>query len=165
VAGTKEGVMRVRSSKRPLTAVLIGLVAAGLLAVGLSVAAPAGAAAPLQLTFAKQSVVPIGSGVWEGTVSGDVDGDLRTVLTGCNGPNPCSGTIWHVEFDWIIDAGAESFTAHLSGVLNNTTGAVVMNGTVVDGFLQGAQVHEEGQLVNPGTLAFEGTIQVMPSTA
>jgi hypothetical protein len=40
-----------------------------------------------------------------------------------------------------------------------------MNGTVVDGFLQGAQVHEEGQLVNPGTLAFEGTIQVMPSTA
>ena len=52
--------MRVRSSKRPLVAVLIGLVAAGLLTVGLSVAAPAGAAAPLRLTFEKQSVEPVG---------------------------------------------------------------------------------------------------------
>ena len=40
-----------------------------------------------------------------------------------------------------------------------------MDGTVVDGFLQGAQVHEEGQLVDAATLAFEGSIQVMPSTA
>jgi hypothetical protein len=40
-----------------------------------------------------------------------------------------------------------------------------MDGTVVDGFLQGAQVHEEGQLVDPATLGFEGTIRVMPSTA
>ena len=70
-----------------------------------------------------------------------------------------------VTFDWIITAGAESFTAHLSGVLNTQTGAVVMNGTVVDGFLRGAQVHEVGQLVNPAALGFEGTISVMPSTA
>jgi hypothetical protein len=103
--------------------------------------------------------------VWEGRVSGDVDGELTTVLRGCTGPNQCSGQIWHVEFDWTIDAGAESFTAHLTGVLNTVTGKVVMNGTVVDGFLQDAQVHEEGQLVNAATLAFEGTIRVMPSTA
>ena len=31
--------------------------------------------------------------------------------------------------------------------------------------LQGAQVHEEGQLVDAATLRFEGTIQVMPATA
>lgn len=155
-------VMRVRSSKRLLISALVGLVAAGVLSLGLSFAAPAGAAAPLGLTFEKKAVAV---GVWEGSVSGDVDGDLTTVLTGCTGPNPCSGEIWHVEFDWIIDAGAESFTAHLSGVLNNVTGAVIMNGTVVDGFLQGAQVHEEGQLVDAATLAFEGSIQVMPSTA
>jgi hypothetical protein len=67
--------------------------------------------------------------------------------------------------DWVIDAGAESFTAHLSGVLNNVTGSVVMNGTVVDGFLEGAQVHEAGQLVNAETLGFEGTIRIMPATA
>ena len=39
-----------------------------------------------------------------------------------------------------------------------------MNSTVVDGFLQGAQVHEEGQLVDAATLRFEGTIQIMPAT-
>jgi hypothetical protein len=154
--------MSVRSSKRLGVSILIGLMAAGLLAFGLSFASPASASAPLGLTFEKESVAP---GVWQGSVSGDVDGGLTTVLTSCNGPNPCSGRIWHVEFDWIIDAGPESFTAHLSGILNNVTGAVIMNGTVVDGFLQGAQVHEEGQLVNAATLAFAGTITVMPATA
>jgi hypothetical protein len=154
--------MAVCGSRRLKVSALVGLIAAGLLFLGLSFAVPASASAPLQLTFEKESVAP---GMWEGTVSGDVDGDLTTFLTSCTGPDPCSGPIWHVEFDWIIDAGGESFTAHLSGVLNNVTGAVIMNGTVVDGFLQGAQVHEEGQLVDAATLRFEGTIQVMPATA
>jgi hypothetical protein len=142
--------------------VLVGLMVAGLLSVSPVLAAPASATPPLNLTFEKEAVAV---GVWEGSVSGDVNGDLRTVLTSCSGPAPCSGQIWHVEFDWIIDAGTESFTAHLSGMLNNLTGSVVMDGTVVDGFLQGAQVHEEGQLVNAATLRFEGTISVMPATA
>jgi hypothetical protein len=154
--------MSVRSSKRLWVSVLIGLIAAGLLSCGLSFASPASANAPLRLTFEKEAAAP---GVWEGSVTGDVDGDLTTVLTSCNGPKPCSGRIWHVEFDWIVDAGAESFTAHLTGILNNVTGAAIMNGTVVDGFLQGAQVHEQGQLVNAATLRFEGTITVMPATA
>jgi hypothetical protein len=154
--------MTVRSSTRRSVSVLVALMVAGLLSVGLSLAAPAGAAEPLRLTFEKESVAV---GMWEGSVSGDVHGDLTSVLTSCTGPNPCSGTIWHVEFDWIIQAGAESFTAHLSGILNLQTGAAIMDGTVVDGFLQGAQVHEEGQLVNAATLRFEGTIRVMPATA
>jgi hypothetical protein len=154
--------MTVRSSTRRSVSVLVALMVAGLLSVGLSFAAPAGAVEPLRLTFVKESVA---IGMWEGSVSGDVHGDLTSVLTSCTGPNPCSGTIWHVEFDWIIQAGAESFTAHLSGILNLQTGAAIMDGTVVDGFLQGAQVHEEGQLVNAATLRFEGTIHVMPATA
>jgi hypothetical protein len=154
--------MSVRSSKRLWVSVLIGLMAAGLLSFGLSFASPASATAPLRLTFEKEAAT---AGVWEGSVSGDVDGGLTTMLTSCNGPNPCSGRIWHVEFDWIVAAGAESFTAHLSGILNNVTGVAIMDGTVVDGFLQGAQVHEKGQLVNAATLRFEGTITVMPATA
>lgn len=156
--------MAVHSSTRRWLSVVVALMAAGLLSVGLGFAAPAGAdsTAPLRLTFAKEAVAV---GVWEGTVSGDVAGDLTSKLTACTGPNPCSGTIWHVEFDWIIQAGAESFTAHLTGVLNNKTGAAIMDGTVVDGFLQGAQVHEEGHLVDAATLRFEGTIRVMPATA
>jgi hypothetical protein len=154
----KENVMAERGSKRLRATALVALVAAGLLLF----AVPAGASSPVNLTFEKEAVAP---GAWEGTVSGDINGDLKSFLTACSGPNPCSGRIWHVEFDWVIDAGAESFTAHLSGVLNNVTGSVVMNGRVVDGFLEGAQVHEAGQLVNAETLAFEGTIRIMPATA
>jgi hypothetical protein len=150
--------MAERGSRRLRAAALVALAAAGLLFL----AVPAGASAPLNLTFEKESV---GEGAWAGTVSGDISGDLKSFLTACTGPKACSGRIWHVEFDWVIDAGAESFTAHLSGVLNTVTGKVVMNGTVVEGFLEGARVHEAGQLVDAETLGFEGTIRIMPATA
>jgi hypothetical protein len=154
----KESVMAERGSKRLRATALVALMVAGLFFL----AVPARASSPVNLTFEKESV---GERAWAGTVSGDINGDLKSFLTACTGPNPCSGRIWHVEFDWVIDAGAESFTAHLSGVLNNVTGSVVMNGTVVEGFLEGAQVHEAGQLVNAETLGFEGTIRIMPATA
>ena len=114
--------------------------------------------APVLLHFEKSA---IGPGIWEGSVSGDVTGNLRTELTSLR----IAGPIWHVTFDWIIDAGDHSFTARLKGTLNTLTGRVVMNGTVVDGWLLGAQVHEEGQLIDPSTFRFQGTIQVMPATA
>ena len=114
--------------------------------------------APVLLNFDKSLV---GEGVWEGSVSGDVTGNLRTELTSLR----VAGPIWHVQFNWIIDAGPHSFTAHLKGTLNTLTGRVVMNGTIVDGWLLGAQVHEEGLLIDPATLGFQGTIRVTPATA
>jgi len=114
--------------------------------------------APVYLNFDKTLVE---NGIWEGSVTGDVIGDLRTELTSLQ----VSGPIWLVKFNWIIDAGQYSFTAHLNGTLNTLTGQVVMNGTIVEGWLSGAQVHEEGQLVDPNTLRFQGTIQVMPATS
>jgi hypothetical protein len=59
--------MAVSGSKRLGVSALVGLIAAGLLILGLSFAVPASASAPLQLTFEKESVAP---GMWEGTVSG-----------------------------------------------------------------------------------------------
>lgn len=76
-----------------------------------------------------------------------------------------AGVIWHVEFDWIINAGPQSFTARLTGILNTETGHVVMNGKVIQGWLLGAQVHEEGQLVDAATLGFDGQIRILPGTA
>jgi hypothetical protein len=116
--------------------------------------------APVNLTFAKESSGP---GEWQGVVGGDVEGQLTTVLTGLR----VTGSIWQVEFDWIIEAAdpAYSFTARLTGILNTKTGKVVMNGTVVEGWLLGARVHEEGQLVNPDTLGFIGSIRILPATA
>ncbi len=113
---------------------------------------------PINLTFDKSAVAP---GVWEGTVSGDVEGTLTTVLVDLRERGPT----WHVEFDWIIGAGDQSFTARLRGILNTQTGRVVMNGTVTEGWLAGAQVHEEGELIDPTTLRFQGTIRVMPASA
>jgi hypothetical protein len=113
---------------------------------------------PVRLEFAKCAIA---EGVWEGTVTGDIEGDLRTELTSLRETGP----IWHVTFNWIVTAGEQSFTAALSGTLNTLTGRVVMNGTIVEGYLVGAQVHEEGQLVDAVNSCFAGTIRIMPATA
>ena len=77
-------------------------------------------------------------------------------------PAGSSGPIWFVTFDWIIDAGPSSFTARLSGILNTSTGGVVMTGRVISGYRLGAMVIEQGQLADPATSSFAGTIDVMP---
>jgi hypothetical protein len=56
-------------------------------------------------------------------------------------------------------------TAVLDGSFNFSTGKTVLNGTVVDGWLAGAQVHEEGQLVGLDPFTFVGTVQLMPGSA
>jgi hypothetical protein len=112
---------------------------------------------PVRLTFEKAAVA---AGVWEGTISGDIEGTLQSVLLTVDETGP----IWHVTFDWIIGSGERSFTARLDGVLNTQTGAVVMDGTVNDGYLLGARVHETGQLVEAATSRFTGSITVFPAT-
>ena len=137
--------------------ILLLLVAVASLAA--SAAAPAAASnEPVRLSFDKSLVGP---GVWEGTVGGDISGSITTRLTEVR----IAGPIWHVRFEFAIHAGARSFTTELAGILNTDTGAVVMNGTVVDGYLEGAQVHEQAQLVDPSSLRFQGSIRLMPATA
>ena len=62
-------------------------------------------------------------------------------------------------------AGRGALTAVLDGSFNFSTGKTVLNGTVVDGWLAGAQVHEEGQLVGLDPFTFVGTVQLMPGSA
>jgi hypothetical protein len=114
---------------------------------------------PIRLSFEK---CPSGAGVWAGTVAGDVTGTLTTRLTSVD----ASDGILHVNFDWIVGAGTRSFRANLDGILSTETGRVVMNGTVVEGWLEGAQVHEEGLLApDLGAVCFRGSIRLMPATA
>jgi hypothetical protein len=112
---------------------------------------------PVRLTFDKAAVA---AGAWEGTISGDIEGTLQTVLLTVDETGP----IWHVTFDRIIGSGDRSFTARLDGVLNRQTGAVVMDGTVTEGYLLGARVHETGQLADAPTSRFTGSITVFPAT-
>jgi len=62
-------------------------------------------------------------------------------------------------------AGGRSLTAVLDGRFNFSTGKTVLNGTVVGGWLAGAQVHEEGQLVGLDPLTFVGTVQLLPGSS
>jgi hypothetical protein len=141
-----------------MSKVSIALLAA--FAVTVAAAPVVGAAgAPVRLSFQK---CPSGPGIWSGAVAADVTGTLTTQLKSAT----ASDGILHVNFDWIVGAGAHSFTANLDGILSTRTGRVVMNGTVVEGWLEGAQVHEEGQLApDLGTLCFRGSIRLMPTTA
>lgn len=145
--------MTWRLSPVPLLAVF-----AAVCALGASAPSASAASEPVRLSFDKSSVAP---GVWEGNVSGDIRGDLTTKLLS----RRVTGLIWQVEFDFIVDAGSSSFTTRLTGILNTETGAVVMNGRVSEGYLLGAQVHEEGQLIDPAMLRFVGTIGLLPATA
>ena len=119
-------------------------------------AAATAKAPPVHLTFSKQLSGP---GVWSGAVAGDIEGALTTRLISIDDHKPVN----RVTFDWIVDAGERSFTARLHGTLDTLTGAVEMKGRVVEGYLEGSQVREAGQLVDPATLAFEGTIDVRPA--
>jgi hypothetical protein len=134
------------------------VLAALLSAVGaVSISTTASAkATPVHLTFSKQSSGP---GVWSGAVAGDIEGALTTRLISIDEHKP----VMRVTFDWIVDAGERSFTARLHGTLDTNTGAVEMKGRVVEGYLDGSQVREAGQLVDPATSAFEGTIDIRPA--
>ncbi|MDP8905595.1 MAG: hypothetical protein M3N29_09860 [Chloroflexota bacterium] len=117
--------------------------------------------APIRISFDKSIVDP--GGVWEGTVSGAVDGDLTTHLLAA--PDE-TGQVWHVSFDWVVvaDDPDYSFVALTEGILNLRTGRVVMNGTVDSGWMAGARVHEEGQLIDAASLRFQGEITILPAT-
>lgn len=43
--------------------------------------------------------------------------------------------------------------------------AVAGGRDLVDGFLEGANVHDQGQLVDAAALRFQGSIRPMPATA
>jgi hypothetical protein len=112
--------------------------------------------APLIWTFDKCATGP---GVWQGIAHGpgNTEEPLETQLTSLRQ----TGDVLHVDFNWYV---GETYLAQLSGTLNVTTGAVVMNGQVAEGSYVASQVHEEGQLYDPTRSCFAGTIQVMPAT-
>ena len=143
--------------------VLVGLV--GLFVLGLlALAWPAGRVAaeadraPVRMRFNKAD--PDGDFVWNGRVRGGITGQLETRLLDAQQ----DGDILYVVFEWDVDSirPRRSFVATLEGTLNLVTGAVVMDGVVTEGYLLGAQVHEEGQLINAENSRFKGTIEITP---
>lgn len=128
---------------------------------------------PVEVTFTKWGT---GSGL-AGVTSGDVPGTFAgTVL---NRDPFDNGTIVQLEAQYGVTAadGAHSFVAHIEGTQNNQTRQAVFNGTVIGGWLVGAQVHVTYDIIDPapgtscvpaapvGRRCFQGTIRIMPGSA
>jgi hypothetical protein len=75
------------------------------------------------------------------------------------------GNTQHFDATVAVNASGGTFTAFVSGQINFSTGRVVLNGTVTSGWMAGARVQEESQLIDPATGSFTGTIQVMPASS
>jgi hypothetical protein len=79
-----------------------------------------------------------------------------------------NGNIQQFRTTLELSLDGRSLTAILTGQFNFSTGRVVLNGQVTDGWLSGAQVHEESQYVgddpDTGGPIFAGTVRLMPGS-
>jgi hypothetical protein len=130
-----------------------------LLAVGAVVASTGTAAASnavIVIPFEKHWVGP---GHYVGTAcdGGSIDMQLSN--------SSVTGDVQHFTATVQVALPGRSLIAVLYGSFNFSTGKTVLNGAVVDGWLAGARVHEEGRLVGFDPLTFAGTVQLMPSSA
>lgn len=108
------------------------------------------------IAFEKQWVGP---GHYVGT-AGD-DGTIEMFIY----DSSTTGDVQHFTATVLLSVPEGSLTAILDGRFNFNTGRVVLNGVVVDGWLEGARVHEDSQLVGLDPLTFVGTVQLMPGSA
>lgn len=134
---------------RRLTAVLMGA-----MALVMAFAGPASAAErPIVLGFDKAWAA---TDYYVGTVDGG--GTIEMWLSN----KSVIGNTQHFDATVEVSSLSGSFTAFVSGQINFSTGRVVLNGTITSGWLAGAQVQEESQLLDPAIGSFEGTIRIMP---
>jgi hypothetical protein len=140
---------------------------------GVSAQTQASGGHPVEVTFTKWGT---GSGL-AGVTGGDAPGTFAgTVLSRDPFDN---GTIVQLEARYGVTGAdpAHSFVAHIEGQQNNQTRQAVFNGTVIDGWLAGAQVHVTYDIIDPATgtscvpeapvnrRCFQGTIRILPGSA
>jgi hypothetical protein len=126
-----------------------------------------GRAANVEVTFTKWvPAFPTLAGVTGGDVPGTFAGAVlnRDVFD--------NGNIVQLEarYQVIGQDAAHSFVAHIEGKQNNETQEAVFNGTIIEGWLLGAQVHVTYDRIAPcpafgQAVCFTGVIRVMPGSA
>ena len=130
--------------------------------------------ADVEVTFTKWiTSFPAMAGVTGGDVPGTFAGAVLSFDPFDN------GTIVELEARYEVTAAnpAHSFVLHIEGKQNNPTQKAVLNGTVIEGWLVGAQVHVTYDVVVPATgtscvpaapvnsPCFQGTIRILPGSA
>jgi hypothetical protein len=137
---------------KTLIGTLMALLAATLLA-GPAVAADQ---RPIVLEFDKQWAAP---DYYVGTITGG--GTITMSLY----DKSIRGNTQHFSATVEINIAEGSSIAAVHGAFNFSTGKVVLTGAVTSGWLAGARVLEESQLVDVDTFRFLGSVQLMPASA
>lgn len=127
-----------------------------------------GSVANVEVTFTKW--VEPSFPTFAGVAGGDVPGTFAaTVLSRTAFDN---GNIVQLEarYEVIGDDAGHSFVALIEGTQNNQTQKAVLNGTIVEGWLVGAQVHVSFDVIRPcpefgKSVCFTGVVRVMPGSA
>jgi hypothetical protein len=140
-------------------------------ALAVSLLAPTSAraddSAPVHLTFEKTLAGPGPAPYlfhFTGSFSGDFSGQLwvgQLVREFVDEQHQ----IVHVVADYVFtaDDGIHSFTARVEGHANFHTSEAVLNGVVTAGWLEGAQVQDEFDILGGGH--FQGTFRISPASA
>ena len=130
--------------------------------------------ANVEVTFTKWiTTAPAMAGVTGGDVPGTFAGAVLSRDAFDN------GTIVQLEARYEVTGAdpAHSFVAHIEGKQNNPTQRAVLNGTVIQGWLVGAQVQVTFDVVQPpagtscvpaapvNSRCFQGTIRILPGSA
>jgi hypothetical protein len=112
-----------------------------------------------------------------GVTGGDVPGTFAGAVLSRDPFD--NGTIVQLEARYEVTAAnpAHSFVAHIEGKTNNPTQQAVLNGTVISGWMAGAEVHVTFDVIPPAAdfrcvptapanrTCFQGTIRILPGSA
>jgi hypothetical protein len=101
---------------------------------------------------------------------GVVGGDIVGKFGGAVYERTVDGSLVHLDAIYIVIAPdpAKSFTAHVEGTEDLSTLKAVLDGRVVDGFMNNAHVHVQFDVITctqaPNGTCFQGTISVRRSS-
>lgn len=133
-------------------------------ALAVSVSGVSASNSSIVIPFEKHAVGP---GHYVGTAGDGGTIEMQVYDSRFTGGDPETSDHWvqHFNATLRLTVGGQSLTATLEGQFNFTTRQTVLDGVVLDGWLSGAQVHEEGKLTGFSPLTFVGTVRLMRGSA
>jgi hypothetical protein len=135
-----------------------------LAALTISTSGVSASSSAIVIPFEKHAVGP---GHYVGTAGDGGTIEMQVYDSRFTGGDPETSDHWVQHFKATLDltVSGQSLTATLDGRFNFTTRQTVLNGIVVDGWLSGAQIHEEGKVTGFSPLTFVGTVMLMRGSA
>jgi hypothetical protein len=143
---------------------IIALSALALAALSVTASSASASSSAIVIPFEKHAVGP---GHYIGTAGDGGTIEMQVYDSSFTGGDPATSDHWiqHFKATLQLTLGGQSLTASLDGQFNFTTRQTVLNGVVVDGWLSGAQVHEEGKVTSFSPLTFVGTVMLTRGSA